>query len=173
MARQLCTAVYLSPLGRITLASEGERLVGLWFEAQRHYGAGLPPEQERRVELTEPLRAAEEWLTAYFAGRNPSTSHLPLAPAGTPFRRAVWRRLLQIPYGHTTTYGAISAALHEEGISASPRAVGGAVGHNPISIIIPCHRVLSAAPGSMLHYAAGPATKQRLLAHESKTCGRS
>ena len=101
MARQLCTAVYLSPLGRITLASEGEQLVGLWFEGQRYYGAGLLPGQAEpccRSSSSAPLCAARTWLDAYFAGQRPGPLQLALAPGGSPFQQAVWQQLLQIPY---------------------------------------------------------------------------
>lgn len=165
MPGALCTASYASPLGRLTLASEGGRLLGLWFEGQRHFGAGLPLAAASR-QLSPPLRTTCAWLDAYFAGARPSPAALPLAPAGSPFRRAVWQLLRQIPYGSITTYGALAERLRAAGLPASPRAVGGAVGRNPISIIIPCHRVLSAAARSALHYAAGPGVKLRLLRHE-------
>lgn len=161
----LYTVIYPSPLGRITLASEGVYLVGLWFDGQKHYGAGLPIESATEC-LTEPLQAACDWLDAYFAGEQPSIANLSLRPSGTAFRQAVWERLLHIPYGCTTGYGAIAEEMRASGLSASPRAVGGAVAHNPISLIIPCHRVIAADPSAALHYAAGPHIKQALLRHE-------
>lgn len=161
----LCIASYPSPLGPLTLASEGERLVGLWFEGQRHYGARWPL-ASARVGWAPPLRAAFAWLESYFAGARPSPSALPLALVGTPFRLAVWRLLLRLPYGSVTTYGALAQSLRSSGLAASPRAVGGAVGHNPISIIIPCHRVVVAARAASLQYAAGAQRKLALLRHE-------
>ena len=167
----LCTAFYPSPLGLLTLASEGEGLVGLWFKGQRHYGARYALDsavllQHEAAAAPPPLQDAAAWLAAYFAGQHPSPAELPLAPAGTLFQQAVWRLLLQIPYGQTTTYGALAETLRKNGIPASAQAVGGAVGHNPISIIIPCHRVVAAAPAAAWSYAAGAQTKKALLQHE-------
>ena len=162
----LCSTLYSSPLGCITLASEGSGLVGLWFEGQKHFGAGYDL-AHAASSPAPPLRAASAWLDAYFAGERPAPSALPLAPRGSPFRLAVWSLLLHIPYGQSTTYGALAHALIAQGLSASARAVGNAVAHNPISIIIPCHRVLSSSPASRLHYAAGSLAKQFLLNHEA------
>lgn len=156
---------YRSPLGGITLACEGGQLVGLWFEGQAHYAAGLALRPGGDA-APYPLRETRAWLDAYFAGRKPSPTHLPLAPAGTDFRRAVWRLLLQIPYGEVVTYGELAARL---GIS-SARAIGGAVGHNPISLIIPCHRVLGARR-ALTGYAAGLHRKLWLLKHENPSNG--
>ena len=164
--RTLSMAFYPSPLGRLTLAAEGAQLVGLWFEGQRHYAAGVSPEHAEQ-RLTPPLCAACAWLDAYFAGRRPAADALPLAPVGSTFRRAVWRLLQKIPYGCTTTYGALAAELKAAGIAASAQAVGGAVGPNPISIIIPCHRVLAAHPAAAWNYAAGADRKRALLQLES------
>lgn len=160
-----CVGSYTSPLGRMTLASEGSHLVGLWFEGQRHFGAGycMPRAVQR---TTAPICAAVGWLDAYFAGRHPGLDSLPLAPAGSPFRQAVWQLLLRIPYGATTTYGALAQQLKAQGIAASAQAVGGAVGHNPICIIIPCHRVLAVSPAAAWRYAAGAQRKISLLRHE-------
>lgn len=163
----LCTTYYSSPLGQITLASEGSWLVGLWFEGQKHFGAEYDLTQAM-PERTSPLCTACDWLAAYFAGERPEPSVLPLAPCGSPFRRVVWALLLSIPYGHTTTYGALANTLKARGQAASPRAVGSAVARNPISIIIPCHRVLSASPAAALQYAAGARAKQYLLLHEQR-----
>lgn len=162
-------AFYPSPLGRLTLASEGAQLIGLWFEGQRHYGAGLKGRHivvEPGESQAAPLRAACAWLDAYFAGQRPGLGALPLAPKGSLFRQAVWQLLKGIPYGGSTSYGALAAALRAQGMAASAQAVGGAVAHNPISIIIPCHRVLAAAPAARWSYAAGAAAKQALLRHE-------
>lgn len=149
-----------SPLGRMYLASDGEAVTGLWFEGQEHFAAGLELETEERPDLPV-FRQAAEWMSAYFAGR--SLPPLPpLAPRGSPFRRAVWKLLSEIPFGGTTTYGALAERLRASGIPASPRAVGGAVGHNPISILIPCHRVVG-ADGSLTGYAGGVEKKRFLL----------
>ena len=154
---------YSSPLGRILLAAEGEALTGLWFEGQRYFARGLGEDREERE--TPVLRRGAEWLDRYFAGEKPEPC-LPLAPAGTAFQRAVWELLLEIPYGETTTYGALAAELARRGRPSSPRAVGGAVGRNPISILIPCHRVLG-RNGALTGYAAGEERKKRLLALEA------
>ena len=151
-----CT--YASPLGRILLTEENEALTGLYFEGQRFYPSLPDPAMETGSPL---LRKAEDWLTAYFNGENEAVS-FPLAPKGSAFRQTVWAKLLTIPYGETTTYGAIAKELH-----TSARAVGGAVGHNPISILIPCHRVLS-ADGSLGGYAGGIERKEYLLKLEAR-----
>ena len=161
-----CLARYASPLGPMLLASEGAALVGAWFEGQRHYASGCNLQQAAWADAPS-LSAARSWLDAYFAGQQPEQP-LPLAPKGTPFRQAVWRQLLQIPYGATTTYGEIAAALRARGMRASAQAVGGAVGRNPLSLFIPCHRVLGAG-GALTGYAAGVEKKQWLLRLENPT----
>ena len=117
--------------------------------------------------------AARDWLARYFAGEKPMPSELPLCPIGGEFRQRVWRLLCQIPYGETTTYGALARALAAQmgRPSMSSQAVGGAVGHNPISIIIPCHRVVGSG-GSLTGYAGGIAAKLRLLEHEGVELSR-
>ena len=151
---------YSSPVGVLQLASDGESVTGLWIECQKYFAATLEDDARERTDL--PIFcAAASWLDAYFAGRTlPALSAL--APKGSPFRQAVWKLLLEIPCGKTTTYGALAQALREQGVSASAQAVGGAVGHNPISILIPCHRVVGTS-GSLTGYAGGMAVKQRLL----------
>ena len=150
-----------SPLGALLLASDGEALTGLWLEGQAYFAAGLPADAAER-ELPVFCQA-EEWLAAYFA-KKPLPSMPPLAPRGTEFQRAVWRRLSQIPYGATTTYGALARELGR----SAPRAVGAAVGRKPISILIPCHRVLG-SDGRLTGYAGGLARKQFLLDLEAGT----
>lgn len=149
---------YPSPLGRILLTEENEALTGLYFEGQRFYPS-LPDDADWRE--SPLLRRAEDWLNAYFRGVD-LPMDIPLAPKGSAFRQAVWAKLLAIPYGAATTYGAIAAELH-----TSARAVGGAVGHNPISILIPCHRVLP-ADGTLGGYAGGVKRKEYLLRLEAK-----
>lgn len=153
---------YDSPLGGITLASDGDALVGLWFDGQKHFAGGLDPEhEERRLPVFDD---ACRWLDAYFSGRAPDfTPKLKLRT--TAFRRKVWEILLTIPYGKTMTYGEIAAKLGGSPRLVSARAVGGAVGHNPISLIIPCHRVLGSG-GTLTGYAAGLDRKERLLRME-------
>ena len=148
---------YASPLGGITLAGDGDALTGLWFDGQAHFPAC--PGEARELPV---FAGAARWLDAYFAGADPGFTPK-LDPRGTPFQRAVWAALAAIPYGQTTTYGAIAARLAGAGLPrASARAVGGAVGRNPISLIIPCHRVVG-ADGSLTGYAGGLDRKARLL----------
>ncbi len=153
-----------SPLGGITLAGDGDALTGLWFDGQRHFAEGLDP-CSREGDLPV-FRRAERWLEAYFNGADPGFTPL-LRPKGSPFRRSVWEILLTIPRGQTLTYGEIAARLaRQQGLPRmSARAVGGAVAHNPISLIIPCHRVVG-ADGSLTGYAGGIERKLRLLALE-------
>ena len=155
------TAQYLSLLGGITLASDGERLTGLWFHGQKYFGSTLTALYEHR-EL--PIfRQTAAWLDQYFAGQEPDFIP-PLKLEGPPFRQAVWEVLLTIPYGETMTYGDIARRL---GRMEAFQAVGGAVGHNPISIIVPCHRVVG-SDGGLRGYAGGLDKKARLLRLEQE-----
>ncbi len=163
----LWTAEYPSPVGRLTLACDEARLVGLWLPGQKYYGGGILGEQTSDGADLPVMGQARDWLDRYFAGGLPTPRELPLGPVGSDFRRMIWRLLCDIPYGRTTTYGALARRLGalRGGRATSGRAVGGAVGHNPISIIIPCHRVVGAG-GSLTGYAGGLAAKRWLLAHE-------
>lgn len=149
------TSTYASPLGGILLAADDLGLTGLWFEGQKYFAAGLGEHVEGE---NAAIIAAKRWLDAYFAGARPDIA-VPLHLRGSAFRRAVWERLTAIPYGATATYGEIAASL---GAPSAARAVGGAVGHNPVSIIVPCHRVLGAG-GSLTGYAGGTERKRWLL----------
>ena len=150
-----CFIRYPSPLGTLTVAEEKGALTALVIEGQKYADRHLAGEGQE--EETPVLRAAARWLDAYFAGENPAVSTLPLAPAGTAFQQRVWQEMRRIPYGETESYGALAARL-----GSSARAVGAAVGRNPLSILIPCHRVL-AADGSLTGYAGGLANKEKLL----------
>ena len=155
---------YDSPLGAILLAADETGLTGLWFDGQKYFASDLPAE---RVEQNTPaLSEAKRWLDIYFTGKEPDFMP-PLHPIGSAFRRSVWDILLRIPYGQTTTYGEIARQLAEK--QGHPRiaaqAVGGAVGHNEISIIIPCHRVVG-TNGSLTGYAGGVDKKVKLLEWE-------
>ena len=152
--------------GDITLACDGESLVGLWLVGQKYYSGTVAGEMVPRDDF--PVFAqAKDWLDRYFAGGRPLPAELPLAPIGGDFRQCVWRILAEIPYGKVRTYGSIAAqvALETGRAKMSAQAVGGAVGHNTISIIIPCHRVVGAS-GSLTGYAGGIAKKVKLLKHE-------
>ena len=152
-----------SPIGTLTLASSGDSLAGLWIEGQKYFGQSIPEEMTRKDEL-EIFELTRRWLDRYFTGRQPSVHELPLSPAGSDFRKDVWDLLCEIPYGTVTTYGAIARKLAERTgrKSMAGQAVGGAVGHNPISTIIPCHRVVG-SDGSLTGYAGGIDTKIKLL----------
>ena len=157
-----------SPVGTLTLSSDGAALTGLWIENQKYFfphGEGAVSRPELAI-----FERARLWLDAYFDGRRPDISLLPLSPQGSEFAKLIWSFLCDIPYGETTTYGALAAKAAEAMGRAhmSAQAVGGAVGHNPISIIIPCHRVLG-ANGSLTGYAGGLERKRFLLNHERQT----
>lgn len=155
---------YDSPLGKITLAGDEDSLAGLWFHGQQHFAASMPQDTPQR-ELAV-FRETARWLEVYFSGKEPDFTP-PLSLGGTSFQKLVWSLLLRIPYGQTVSYGQlakdVAAALGRSAMSA--QAVGGAVGRNPVSIIVPCHRVL-AADGSLHGYAGGLERKAALLALE-------
>ena len=160
------TMIYDSPVGKLTIAGREDNIVGVWIEGQKYFGGTLP--EGAVMENKAPvLQKAAGWLDRYFAGERPLPGELPLSPEGGEFRQAVWKMLCEIPYGEVTTYKEIAQKLAvQKGIaSMSAQAVGGAVGHNPISIIIPCHRVVG-TNGSLTGYAAGIQVKQMLLSHE-------
>ena len=160
---------YASPLGNILLAGDVAGLTGLWFYGQKYFAAALPAAHIRQE--TPVLAETRRWLNLYFAGRVPDFTP-PLHPAGSAFRRAVWDILLQIPYGETTTYGAIAKQLAaQQGCGVSAQAVGGAVGHNAVSIIIPCHRVVG-TNGNLTGYAGGIDRKIQLLTLEHADTSR-
>lgn len=154
---------YISPIGKLTIASDGTNIVGLWLDGQKYFLDTLPemPIENNNIPVFDKVL---DWLDRYFNGKKPDIKELPLKPIGGAFRQAVWQCLCEIPYGAVTTYGAIAkkvaTELGKETMSA--QAVGGAVGHNPISIIIPCHRVVG-ANGSLTGYAGGIDKKIQLL----------
>lgn len=161
------TSTYQSPLGEIILVSDEEHLVGLWLGEQRYMAEKLPKSLTPNPHLTI-MQASHQWLDAYFNGDKPAISMLALKPLGaTDFRKKVWGLLQAIPYGHVVTYGDLARemALLRQTKSMSAQAVGGAVGHNPISIIVPCHRVVG-AKGNLTGYGGGLDLKVKLLKHE-------
>lgn len=155
---------YQSPLGGITLSSNGRELTGLWFDGQKYFGDTLSPWCEER-ELPV-FSQTVSWLDLYFGGRAPDFTP-PLFMKTTPFRKMVWQIMLTIPFGQTMTYGQIADRIAaQKGLAGmSPQAVGGAVAHNSISLIIPCHRVVG-ADGSLTGYAGGIEKKIQLLTLE-------
>ena len=160
-SREIFTQHYTSPLGGMLLAADERGLTGLWFDGQKYFGGHLPAVHTERQ--TPILAQTKRWLDLYFTGKKPDFLP-PLHPDGSAFRQAVWALLLQIPYGQTTTYGALAkqlaAKLGRPRMSA--QAVGGAVGHNEISILVPCHRVVGTG-GSLTGYAGGVDKKKALL----------
>ena len=157
---------YSSPIGKIMLASDGDNLVGAWIDGQKYFAQSLKDDLVENNNL-EVFKFTTDWLNRYFNAKCPHCSELPLAPKGNEFRQFVWQILCDIPYGEVTTYGEIAkeVAKHYGKTKMSAQAVGGAVGHNPISIIIPCHRVVG-ANGNLTGYAGGINLKIKLLEHE-------
>ena len=157
---------YESPLGKLMLVSDGENIVGLWLYGQKYFAGGIKEEMVVQDELAV-FDKAKKWLDRYFHGEKVEISELPLLPAGSDFRKAVWKILCEIPYGQTMTYGDIAKKMAVQcgKNSMSAQAVGGAVGHNPISIIIPCHRVVGTNK-SLTGFAGGIDKKLWLLKHE-------
>lgn len=160
------TAPYHSPLGAMTLASDGSRLTGLWFNVQKHFAATLDKEHKQRQELPV-FHQTFKWLDIYFEGKIPDFIP-PIKLKTTPFRRKVCELMLTIPYAETISYGALAQRFAQErGLPHfSAQAVAGAVAHNPISLIIPCHRVVG-SDGSLTGYAAGLHIKEQLLQLEA------
>ena len=164
-----------SPIGPLTALATDKGLAGLWFDAQKHH----PGDLDAPVDAKNPhIVAMRRWLDAYWSNQNPSPRDVTLDLHGTPFQRAVWRALLGIPLGRTKTYGEIAAQVGNgaaprdsrgcaprDGRGCAPRAVGTAVGRNPVSILVPCHRVIG-ANGSLTGYAGGLPRKEKLLQHE-------
>ena len=155
---------YDSPLGGVTIASDGKALTGLWFDGQKYFGNGL--DKDVRKDILPVFDQTVQWLNIYFSGKAPGFTP-PLNMKTTPFRKEVWEILLTIPFGRTMTYGEIADKIaRQNGLSRmSAQAVGQAVGHNAISLIIPCHRVVG-ANGSLTGYAGGIDKKAKLLALE-------
>ena len=162
---KIFTVITDTPLGKIQAAACDNALYGLWFMGQKYFP------KNTNAWLTKPdypvFVSLKAWLKEYFTPGKPETP-VPLSPVGTDFQQAVWKLLLEIPYGKTTSYGAIAVRLAQNGKKASAQAVGGAVGHNPISLLIPCHRVLG-ADGSLTGYAGGLEKKRSLLELEGVT----
>ena len=159
------TASYQSPFGPITLASDGNALIGLWFEGQRHYGSTLGDGLLRTTD--DVILKTCRWLDSYFSGRCPTFTP-PLKLEATPFRQCIYRLLLQVPYGTTASYGEIAHRYAQQYGKSLPayQAVGSAIGRNPISVIVPCHRIIG-SHGRLGGYAGGLEIKQQLLQLEN------
>lgn len=157
---------YKTPIiGTLTLSSDGTSITGCWFENDRYFGYGINEPVERKDDLAV-FDQARSWLDRYFAGDAPDPRELPLAARATAFQQQVREAMLDIPYGQTTTYGAIAKRIEQKtGKHQSARAVGGAVGHNPLCLIVPCHRVVG-SNGSLTGFGGGIDMKVKLLEHE-------
>lgn len=157
---------YISNLCRLMLASDGKSIIGLWMEGQKYFKGSIKEDIVEKNDL-DVFNTSKRWLDKYFNGEKPSISDIPLSPRGSNFRKLVWEILCEIPYGEVMTYGNIAkkVAIKMKKERMSSQAVGGAVGHNPISIIIPCHRVIG-TNGSLTGFAGGIDKKIKLLKHE-------
>jgi methylated-DNA-[protein]-cysteine S-methyltransferase len=152
-----------SPLGEISVSSDGERIIGLWFKGQNFFRRTLA--SEVKVQDLPIFNTLRKWLAIYFRGDTPPFD-LPLAPRGSSFQRSVWHILTTIPHGAITSYGEIAAMISADtGKNMAAQPVGGAIAHNPISILIPCHRVVG-ADGGLTGYAGGIDKKGYLLTLE-------
>ncbi|MFK4565896.1 methylated-DNA--[protein]-cysteine S-methyltransferase [Enterococcus sp. UD-01] len=154
---------HTTPIGEVMLAADDQHLVGLWLAGQKYFGATLTEATQENNQLSI-FSETKEWLTDYFSGQRPAIDKLSLNPSGNAFRQVVWQVLCEIPYGQVMTYKEVAqrSAERMDKSSMSAQAVGGAIGHNPISIIIPCHRVVG-SNGSLTGYAGGVLKKQQLL----------
>ena len=161
MSKNYAKMLYKSPIGILSLIADDHYLFGIWVEAQSHFERGLSLGNLVEVESHPILNQIASCLDAYFKGQNQNLSQLPLAPVGSDFEKRVWNYLRGIPFGQTVTYGQIAKYLQ----IASAQAIGGAVGRNPWSILVPCHRVLGAG-NRLTGYASGIDKKAWLLKHE-------
>ena len=168
MNKEIYITYYNSILGKLTIASDGENIIGLWIEGQKYFADNIKNENIIKKDDISIFIKTKEWLDRYFRGERPDIKELKLSPKGSEFRQNVWKILCKIPYGQTITYGKIAkeiaALMNKKSMSA--QAVGNAVGHNPISIIIPCHRVVG-INGSLTGYAGGIDKKINLLSIEN------
>ena len=164
MPKKYVKMLYVSPVGELSLVADDHYLLGIWFQGQKHFERGLEAGCIVDVPSHPVLNQIASYLDSYFSGQVQDLSELPLAPIGSEFEKKVWSYLREIPFGQTVTYGQIAKDLHV----ASPQAIGGAVGRNPWSILVPCHRVLGAG-NRLTGYASGVEKKAWLLEHENAT----
>ena len=161
MQKKYAKMIYSSPIGSLSLVADDHSLYGIWVQEQKHFERGIGDDTIEAVVSHPILDSVIACLDAYFKGKSRDLSDLPLAPIGTDFEKQVWSYLQGIPYGQTVTYGQIAQDLQV----ASAQAIGGAVGRNPWSILVPCHRVLGAG-NRLTGYASGIDKKAWLLKHE-------
>ena len=155
-----------SELGTLTLLSDEKNLLGLWFNGQKYFGAGYDL-NNAEVVVTRPIRQAQKWLTDYFVGQNPDPFAVPIKPNVSAFGQKVLKELQRVPYGEIITYKELSNRVQKAQNKVNKaRAIGNAVGHNPISLIIPCHRVIG-SDVSLTGYAGGLDRKKALLKMEN------
>jgi len=161
---------YKSPIGKLLLAAKDENLLGLWMEGQKYYGGSFGKTMVEKDDLMI-FQTVKKWLDSYFRGENPSLHGLSLELNGSDFQKRVWGLLVQIPYGQTRTYGELAKEFRQcyPSYNVSPRAIGNAVGHNPISILVPCHRVVGIS--GLTGYAGGVERKAFLLNLEGVSLG--
>lgn len=164
MPKKYAKMLYVSPIGDLSLVADDHYLLGIWFQGQNHFERGLDATSIIEVPSHPVLNQVASYLDSYFSGQDQDVSELPLAPIGSEFEKKVWSYLREIPFGQTVTYGQIAKDLHV----ASPQAIGGAVGRNPWSILVPCHRVLGAG-NRLTGFASGIEKKACLLKHENAT----
>ena len=159
---------YDSILGKLTIAGDGENIIGVWIEGQKYFSKNIKNENIIKKDDISIFIKTKEWLDRYFRGERPDIKELKLSPKGSEFRQNVWKILCRIPYGQTITYGKIAKEIAKlmNKNSMSAQAIGNAVGHNPISIIIPCHRVVG-TNGGLTGYAGGIDKKRELLELEN------
>ncbi|MCD7878447.1 MAG: methylated-DNA--[protein]-cysteine S-methyltransferase [Candidatus Gastranaerophilales bacterium] len=153
---------YLCPIKKITIASDGKNLCGLWFNGQKYFADFLGEHYEKNNDLPILIQV-KDWLDRYFAHQKPNINELPLKLTGSSFQKSVWKILCDIPYGKIETYGQIALKMNKSKMAA--RAIGSAISRNPVSIVVPCHRVIGYG-GNLTGYAAGIDTKIKLLEHE-------
>ena len=168
MNKEIYITYYNSILGKLTIASDGENIIGLWIEGQKYFADTIKNENIIEKDNLEIFVKTKDWLDKYFRGERPDIKELKLSPKGSEFRQNVWKILCRIPYGQTITYGKIAKEIAKlmNKNSMSAQAIGNAVGHNQISIIIPCHRVVG-INGSLTGYAGGIDKKRELLELEN------
>lgn len=160
---------YKSPLGELTIASNADNITGVWLEGQKNFEASIKNNTILKNNNLKVFIQTKEWLNRYFNKERPEISEIPMAPTGTPFQLDVWNILCKIPYGKTVTYKEIAEVIASKynKKSMSAQAIGGAVGHNPIAIIIPCHRVIG-SNGKLTGYTGGLNNKIKLLTLENE-----